>query len=148
MPSYWPDKPHKPAYRTPLNKIAYSLYRRFGLRSHFWAHVWSEREVFRILRVLSRQLYFGIPSDLSKEIGRRGVGGHMSLQQEFIRDGKRRIIGSVTTGYQDSTEVVRNSENGIIGKVNHRFSTTRDADGKLVSINTPDPGLLISSDDE
>jgi hypothetical protein len=99
-------------------------------------------------KVLSSQLYFWIPSDLSKEIGRRVVGGHMSLQKEFIRDGKRRIIGSVTTGYQDGTEVVRNADNGIIGKVNHRFSNTRDDHGKLVSINTPDPGLLIGGDDE
>jgi hypothetical protein len=72
----------------------------------------------------------------------------MSLKKEFIRDGSRRIIGSVTSGYRDGTEVVRNADNGIIGKVNHRFSNTRDAHGKLVSINTPDPGLLIGGDDE
>src|ERR1039458_1471486 len=40
-----------------------------------------------------------IPSDLSKEIGRRGVGGNMSLKKEFIRAGKRQISGSVTTGF-------------------------------------------------
>ena len=55
MPSYWPDKPHKPAYRRPLNKIGYWLYLHFGLRSRFWTRVWNEREVFRILRVISRQ---------------------------------------------------------------------------------------------
>jgi hypothetical protein len=55
MPPYWPDKPHKPAYRRPLNKIGHWLYLHFGLRSRFWARVWSEREVFRILRVISRQ---------------------------------------------------------------------------------------------
>ena len=56
MPSYWPDKPHKPAYRRPLNKIGYWLYLRFGRRSRYWGRVWSEREVFRILRVLSRRV--------------------------------------------------------------------------------------------
>lgn len=59
MPPYWPDKPHKPAHRRPLNKIAYRLYLRFGLRSRFLARVWSEREVFRILRVISRQQVYG-----------------------------------------------------------------------------------------
>jgi hypothetical protein len=60
MPPYWPDnKPHKPAHRRPLNRILYWLYRRFGLRSRFWARVWSEREVFRILRILSRQQVHG-----------------------------------------------------------------------------------------
>ena len=59
MPSYWPDKPHNPAYRRPLNKAAYWLYRRFGLRSRFWVRVWNEREVFRILRVLACQQVYG-----------------------------------------------------------------------------------------
>ena len=72
----------------------------------------------------------------------------MSLKKEFIRDGSRRIIGSITSGYQDGTEVVRNAENRIIGKVNNRFFNTRDAHGGLVSIDTPDPGLLIGGDDE
>ena len=72
----------------------------------------------------------------------------MSLKKTFVRDGSRHIIASVTSGYQDGTEVVRDADNRIIGKVNNRFSTTRDAHGKLVSINSPDPGLLISGDDE
>lgn len=55
MPPYWPDKPHQPAHRHPLNKIGYWLYLRFGLRSRFWTRFWGEREVFRILRVISRQ---------------------------------------------------------------------------------------------
>jgi hypothetical protein len=72
----------------------------------------------------------------------------MSFSKTFARDGSRRIIASVTSGYQDGTEVVRDAENSIIGKVNHRFSNTTDAHGKLVSINTPDPGLLIDGEDE
>ena len=59
MPSYWPDKPHEPAHRRPLNRIGYWLYLHFGLRSRFWARVWSEHEVFRILRVISRQRVYG-----------------------------------------------------------------------------------------
>jgi hypothetical protein len=67
--------------------------------------------------VLSRQFYFWIPSDLSAEIGRRVVRGKsMSLDKEFIRDGKRRIIGSVTTGFVGSFEtIVRDDQNNIAG---------------------------------
>jgi len=68
----------------------------------------------------------------------------MSLKREFIRDGKRQIIGSVTTGYVGSFEtIVRDEQNDITGSTSERFNTTRDEYGSLVSINTADPGLLI-----
>jgi len=68
----------------------------------------------------------------------------MSLKKEFVRDGKRRIIGSVTSGYVGSFETtVRDEQNHITGRTSERFHTTRDEHGKLVSINTADPGLLI-----
>ena len=70
----------------------------------------------------------------------------MSLEKEFIRDGKRRIIGSTTTGYVGSFEtLVRDEQNHITGSTSERFNTTRDEHGKLVSINTADPGLLIGN---
>jgi hypothetical protein len=65
------------------------------------------------------------------------------LKKEFIRDGTRRIIGSVTTGYSDTSSVVRDGENRVAGRTSDRFHTTRDSSGKLVSINSADPGLLI-----
>ena len=65
-------------------------------------------------------------------------------EKEFIRDGKRRIIGSVTTGYVGSFEtIVRDEQNNITGSTSERFNTTRDEHGNLVSINTADAGLLI-----
>ena len=68
----------------------------------------------------------------------------MPLKKEFIRDGQRRIIGSVTTGYMGSFEtLVRDEHEHIIGRTSESFATTRDEHGKLVSINTADPGLLI-----
>ena len=67
----------------------------------------------------------------------------MSLRKEYVRDGNRRIIGSVITGFSDTTAVVRDAENRIAGRTNDRFGTTRDSQGKLVSINSADPGLLI-----
>jgi hypothetical protein len=67
------------------------------------------------------------------------------LKKDFIRDGNRKIIGSVTTGYSGGTsDVVRDEHNGIIGRTSDRFQTTRDGRGNLVSTNTSDPGLLIN----
>jgi hypothetical protein len=68
----------------------------------------------------------------------------MSLKKEFIRDGSRRIIGSVTSGYVGSFEtIVRDEQNHITGRTSERFNTTRDEHDSLISINTADPGLLI-----
>jgi YD repeat-containing protein len=65
------------------------------------------------------------------------------LKKDYIRDGKNRIIGSVTDGFGDTTAVTRDEHNKITGRTNDRFHTTRDEHGKLVSINSADPGLLI-----
>jgi hypothetical protein len=65
------------------------------------------------------------------------------LKKDYVRDGNRRIIGSVTTGYSDTSTTVRDDQNQIAGRTNERFHTTRDAHGGLVSINSADPGLLI-----
>ena len=67
----------------------------------------------------------------------------MSLKKDYVRDGKRRIIGSVTSGYSDTSAVVRDEKNQIAGRTSEKFRTTRDNHGNLVSINSPDPGLLI-----
>ena len=66
----------------------------------------------------------------------------MSLEKKYIRDGKQRIIGSVTSGFSDTSAVVRD-EDKITGRSNERFHTTRDGHGNLVSINSANPGLLI-----
>ena len=65
------------------------------------------------------------------------------LKKDFVRDGNRKIIASVTTGFSDKTSTVRDEQNRLTGRTNQRFNTTRDEQGKLVSINSADPGLLI-----
>ena len=89
--------------------------------------------------------FLGIPSDFANAVGIYTVGGHMSLEKEFIRDGKRRIIGSVTSGFSDESAVVRDEDNKLSGRTSERYDTTRDDHGNLVSINSADPGLLIRS---
>ena len=67
------------------------------------------------------------------------------LKKEYVRDGKNRIIGSVTTGYEGAFEaIVRDEHEQIVGRTSERFHTTRDGNGGLVSINSADPGLLIN----
>jgi hypothetical protein len=67
----------------------------------------------------------------------------MSLTKRYLRDGKNRIIGSITSGYSDTSSVVRDAHEQLIGRTSERFNTVRDAHGNLVSINSSDPGLLI-----
>lgn len=68
----------------------------------------------------------------------------MSLKKEYVRDGRNQIIGSVTSGFDDTSEVVRDTDNTFLGRTSERFHNTRDDHGSLVSLNTPDPGLLIN----
>ena len=68
----------------------------------------------------------------------------MSLKKEYVRDGKNRVIGSVTSGFSDESSVVRDEDGRTLGRTSDRFDTTRDAHGNLVSINSSDPGLLIN----
>jgi hypothetical protein len=66
------------------------------------------------------------------------------LKKEIVRDGEGRIVGTVTTGYSGSYEVVVRDDNGkLLGTTSSRFSTTRDENGGLLSNNTADAGLLI-----
>jgi hypothetical protein len=65
------------------------------------------------------------------------------LRKRYIRDGHNRLIGSVTTGYSDTSSVVRDEHDQILGRTSDRFHTVRDKNGSLLSINSSDPGLLI-----
>ena len=66
------------------------------------------------------------------------------LEKTYVRDGKNRIIGSVTTGFAGETSVVKDEHEQIIGRSSGLFNTTRDEHGGLVSTNSADPGLLIN----
>jgi hypothetical protein len=63
-----------------------------------------------------------------------------------VRDGEGRLIG-----FTDETSdgfVVRDREGRYLGRTSVNFSTTRDRNGRLISKNSSDPGLLIGGDDE
>jgi len=66
------------------------------------------------------------------------------LKKEYIRDGRRRVIASITSGFSGgTTDVVRDEHNEISGRTSDQFQTTRDENGGLISTNSSDPGLLI-----
>lgn len=67
----------------------------------------------------------------------------MPLEKHYVRDGRNKIIGSVTSGFSDESATVRDEQEKIVGRTSERFHTTRDEHGGLVSNNTADPGLLI-----
>jgi len=68
----------------------------------------------------------------------------MSLTKTYVRDGNRKIIASVTTGFTGAFDTIVRDESGdFLGRTSEHFGTTRDEHGNLVSINTADPGLLI-----
>jgi hypothetical protein len=67
------------------------------------------------------------------------------LKKTYVRDGKNRLIGSVTTGFEGSFEaLIRDEHENIIGRSSERFGTTRDGHGNLISVDTADPGLLLN----
>jgi len=41
----------------------------------------------------------------------------MPLNKDYIRDGNRRIIASVTSGFSDTSELVRDENGEILGRV-------------------------------
>jgi hypothetical protein len=58
----------------------------------------------------------------------------MSLEKRYIRDGKNKIVGSVTSGFVGSYEtIVKDAHEKIVGTTSERFHTTRDEHGGLVS---------------
>lgn len=66
----------------------------------------------------------------------------MALKIDYVRKSGK-VLGSVTSGYSDGSTTVRDQGGRVLGHSNQKFSTTRDGAGRLVSTNTPSPGLLI-----
>lgn len=71
------------------------------------------------------------------------VQGGIVLKKEYVRDGRNKIIGSITSGFSDESAVVRDDHEQIVGRTSERFGTTRDEHGGLVSTNSVHACLLI-----
>lgn len=64
------------------------------------------------------------------------------LKKTWIRNGRNQIIGSVTEGFSDTSSVVRDEQNRIVGRTSDKFNTTRTKHF-IRSISDSDPGLLL-----
>lgn len=66
------------------------------------------------------------------------------LRKTYVKN-QGRLIGSVTSGFEGAFEsLVRDENEGILGRASERFSTTRDSQGHLVATDVADPGLLLN----
>jgi YD repeat-containing protein len=70
------------------------------------------------------------------------------LKKNLVRDGQNRLIGSVTSGYAAGSSIVHDADGRLLGKTSKQFHNTRDAQGRLISVNTLDAGLLFGDDEE
>jgi hypothetical protein len=59
-----------------------------------------------------------------------------------LRDGQNQIVGTTTTNSNGDT-VARDRSGSILGRSSETFNNTRDASGRLASINTADARLLF-----
>jgi hypothetical protein len=54
----------------------------------------------------------GFPQDRTHE------GEAMPLEKKYIRNGRNQLVGSVTSGYSDTTEIARDARGKLLGKSN------------------------------
>lgn len=47
------------------------------------------------------------------------------VPQDYIRDGKNKLIGSVTSGFSDESSVARDEDGELLGRTSDRFNTTQ-----------------------
>jgi len=59
----------------------------------------------------------------------------MVLKTRFVRDHMNRVCGTVTGGYQDGSEVVRNRYGQLIGRVLPQQRITKDTHNRIIAHN-------------
>ncbi len=65
------------------------------------------------------------------------------LKMEYVLDGNNQILGSTTSGFPNGDIVARDRSGRILGHSNNAFENTRDGEGRLISRNSADVGLLF-----
>lgn len=66
----------------------------------------------------------------------------MALKTRFVRDRQNRVCGTVTSGYLDGSEAVRNRHGQLVGRVLHSEELTKDNHNRIVAHNA-DYGFLF-----
>ena len=65
------------------------------------------------------------------------------VKTEYIGDGKNQIKANITTGLATADAVVREGSGRILDHSNSVFNNTRDSQGRLMSRDSDDSGLLL-----
>jgi len=73
----------------------------------------------------------------------RPNGANEMLTTEYVRDGKRQIVGKKTSGLATGETVARDMHGNILGRSSEFFGTTRDAKGALTSTNQADVNTVF-----
>jgi hypothetical protein len=69
----------------------------------------------------------------------------VALKTRFVRDRQNRVCGTVTIGYPDGIETVRNRRGLLIGRVLPSQKLTKDSHNRIVAHNA-DPGFASKND--
>jgi hypothetical protein len=59
----------------------------------------------------------------------------MALKTRFLRDSRNRVCGTVTSGYPDGSEAVRNRNGQLIGHVLNTQNITKDMHNRIIAHN-------------
>jgi len=59
----------------------------------------------------------------------------MALKTRFVRDSRDRVCGTVTSGYPDGSEAVRNRNGQLIGHVLNTQKITKDIHNCIIAHN-------------
>lgn len=74
----------------------------------------------------------------------------MALKTRFIRDNRHRIMGTVVSGYQDGSEIVKNFHGQVVGRVLPKPGITKNQQNQITHL-TADSGFFFGyseADDE
>ena len=55
------------------------------------------------------------------------------LKTRFVRDANNRVCGTVTSGYPDGSQAIKNKHGQLIGRVLNRLDINKDMHNRIVS---------------
>jgi len=66
----------------------------------------------------------------------------MALKTRFVRDAQNQVCGTITSGYPDGSEAVRNRQGQLIGRVLHHQKIAKDNHNRIIA-HSADSGFFF-----
>jgi hypothetical protein len=66
----------------------------------------------------------------------------MALKTRFARDAQNRVCGTITSGYPDGSEAVRNRQGQLIGRVLRHQKIAKDNHNRIIA-HSADSGFFF-----